>query len=717
MADAAPGRASRVRVRFAGQDVDGFVARAGRRRPSTRAGWTPLRRVVSAEPVLAPRWPRWPGASPPATPAPLRRAAARRAAPARAAEKAARRRPGHAPTAPARRRRGRGRGGDHDARAAAFLERAGRGRRGAARGAGRPLPGRRLADAARPRRPRRPRAARPRARWSCVPDARDVARSTPALTRRARAGPPRRADRRPRARRRATALPGRRAAAHVRVVVGTRAAVFAPVHDLGLVAIWDDGDDLHAEPRAPYPHAREVLLLRAEQAGRRGAGRRLRPQRRGGVPRRDRLGPRGRRHPRAVRAGPRSPSPVARDADRWPDPHARAARLPTQALRRCIRDGAAGRARCSCRSRAPATCPALACDRCRTPARCAACRGPLRVAGPTTPPTCRWCGRGAPGWACPECGGPRAARAGASAPRRTAEELGRAFPGVPVRHVRAATGARRRSPPSRRSWSPRPAPSRSPTAATPRRCCSTPGCCSAGPTCAPPRRRCAAGRRRGAGPPGGAAAAWSWSATRPSRRLQALVRWDPAGLRRARARRPASRAPAAGVAAGDAHRRPRRGGRRARLAGRFRRAPRCSVRCRSRRRAERRRSRSVVRVPARRRGRLSRAHCGELQRAAHRPASSPRVRVAGATRSALMTRRLTEPLASDQARPSSRESPRGRPADPAVRRPRAAHPAPPVTDFDKELRTLVKDLTDTMLEAPGAGLAAPQIGVGLRVFT
>jgi peptide deformylase len=44
-------------------------------------------------------------------------------------------------------------------------------------------------------------------------------------------------------------------------------------------------------------------------------------------------------------------------------------------------------------------------------------------------------------------------------------------------------------------------------------------------------------------------------------------------------------------------------------------------------------------------------------------------------------------------------------------------PAQPVTDFDKELRILVKDLEDTMLDAPGAGLAAPQIGVGLRVFT
>ena len=50
--------------------------------------------------------------------------------------------------------------------------------------------------------------------------------------------------------------------------------------------------------------------------------------------------------------------------------------------------------------------------------------------------------------------------------------------------------------------------------------------------------------------------------------------------------------------------------------------------------------------------------------------------------------------------------------DPVLRR-----TALEVVDFDKELRTLVADLTDTMLEAPGAGLAAPQIGVGLRVFT
>ena len=44
-------------------------------------------------------------------------------------------------------------------------------------------------------------------------------------------------------------------------------------------------------------------------------------------------------------------------------------------------------------------------------------------------------------------------------------------------------------------------------------------------------------------------------------------------------------------------------------------------------------------------------------------------------------------------------------------------PAAQVTSFDKEIQNLVTDLVDTMLDAPGAGLAAPQIGVGLRVFT
>ena len=43
-------------------------------------------------------------------------------------------------------------------------------------------------------------------------------------------------------------------------------------------------------------------------------------------------------------------------------------------------------------------------------------------------------------------------------------------------------------------------------------------------------------------------------------------------------------------------------------------------------------------------------------------------------------------------------------------------PAKPVTVFDADLNTLVSDMFETMEEAPGVGLAAPQVGVSLRVF-
>ena len=65
----------------------------------------------------------------------------------------------------------------------------------------------------------------------------------------------------------------------VRVVIGNRAAAYAPVGDLGLVALWDDGDDLLVEQRAPYPHTREVLALRAAAGPGRRVVRRLRADR------------------------------------------------------------------------------------------------------------------------------------------------------------------------------------------------------------------------------------------------------------------------------------------------------------------------------------------------------------------------------------------------------------------------------------------------------
>ncbi|MER7500089.1 primosomal protein N' [Nonomuraea pusilla] len=274
----------------------------------------------------------------------------------------------------------------------------------------------------------------------------------------------------------------------VRAVVGTRAAMFAPVADLGLAVIWDDGDDLHAERLAPYPHAREVLGLRAHRA--RAA------MLVGGYARTaeaTQLVASGWARPiTAARTTVRGYAPRVRpageDAELARDQAARQARLPSVAWR-ALRHGL---------ERGPVLVqvprrgylPALACHHCRTPARCVLpptraavesrahagvpaeaalagpagrlpldpawpgtdgpreagdpsgpgsgpgggplCHGPLALRGGHAAPYCRWCGRVDAAWRCPSCGSPRL-RAVVVGARRTAEELGRAFPSVQVR--------------------------------------------------------------------------------------------------------------------------------------------------------------------------------------------------------------------------------------------------------------------------------------------
>jgi primosomal protein N' (replication factor Y) len=214
----------------------------------------------------------------------------------------------------------------------------------------------------------------------------------------------------------------------VRAVVGTRAAMFAPVQDLGLVALWDDGDDSHSEQHAPQPHAREVLLLRAAQ---------------------DRCGfllgswactveaaqlvESGWARPLvAGRDQVRAAAPLVRtvgDGDLARDEAARAARLPTlawQAVREGLRHGPV-----LVQVPRRGYVPRMACATCRAPARCRHCSGPLEAPDGGAL-CCGWCGRAEENWHCPECGSFRL-RASVVGARRTAEELGRAFPAVPVR--------------------------------------------------------------------------------------------------------------------------------------------------------------------------------------------------------------------------------------------------------------------------------------------
>lgn len=222
------------------------------------------------------------------------------------------------------------------------------------------------------------------------------------------------------------------------IVIGTRAAAFAPVADLGLAVCWDDVDAMHQERRAPYPHVREVLALRAEQTGCAvlvgGLSRSIHAEalvRSGWA--REIVADRQTVRTETPRVEALTSVEVAREGP------AGAARLPGaawQAITKGLLDGPV-----LVQVPRAGYLPVVACVRCRTAARCTACNGPLALHGAHAVPQCSWCGALAGGWRCPECSatGLRSVRVGSD---RTAEELGKAFPGATVRvsGARSASG-------------------------------------------------------------------------------------------------------------------------------------------------------------------------------------------------------------------------------------------------------------------------------------
>ncbi|MGH3769437.1 MAG: primosomal protein N' [Pseudonocardiaceae bacterium] len=407
----------RLRVRFAGRLVDGWLLeRVERSDHPGRLGW--IERVVSAESALSPQI------------AALARAVADRCAGTMSEVLRLAVPPRHArteaePPAPAAAgpQRPAASGWRRYSRGSAFLDALHQGR--AAHACWQALPGEdwpaRLAEAA------VTVAATGRGALLVLPDYRDTARVHAAVV--ALAGPEAvvilAAEAGPALRYRRW-LAVRRGA--VRIVVGTRAAAFAPVADLGLMVLWDDGDDLHAEPRAPYPHTRLVLGQRAVLEGAAmlvaGYARTAETQLSVDlgwaheiVATRDVL--------RAV--APRVTAIGEDDTQLARDPMARAARLPAVAFDAAR--AALGRDR-AVLVQVPRRgyVPALACGQCRIPARCRRCVGPLALvaAGQVA---CRWCGVPEARYVCAGCGSARL-RATVIGARRTAEELGRAFPGV-----------------------------------------------------------------------------------------------------------------------------------------------------------------------------------------------------------------------------------------------------------------------------------------------
>lgn len=204
------------------------------------------------------------------------------------------------------------------------------------------------------------------------------------------------------------------------VVIGNRSAAYAPVANLGLVALWDDGDPLLSEPLSPGVHTRDAALLRQELDG--GALVFAGHTRTSDVERLVAIG-----WVRELPAGRRRSPRVVLSATR--EGESRGARVPSSAFAAAREALVTGPVLVQV-SR-PGYAPVLVCAECRNPARCAHCGGPLHASRQGAVPACTWCGRVATGWVCPECSSTRV-RMASSGSERTADELGRAFPGVRV---------------------------------------------------------------------------------------------------------------------------------------------------------------------------------------------------------------------------------------------------------------------------------------------
>ena len=224
---------------------------------------------------------------------------------------------------------------------------------------------------------------------------------------------------------------------HARIVVGTRSAVFAPLPELGLIVLHDDGDDSFVEPRAPYPHTREVAAQRSvleatpllltsidrtpevAEYVRTGWAHEIRPR------------------PGLIRElAPRVVAVTDADPVQARDVAGGRTRLPAVALT-MAREAIDVDAPVLVQVPRKGYIPTLLCGSCRAPARCRRCNGPIRagrmdkVYGPVDL-ACGWCGAPESGFRCAACGS-RALRAGVVGAGRTAEELGRMFPGIRVR--------------------------------------------------------------------------------------------------------------------------------------------------------------------------------------------------------------------------------------------------------------------------------------------
>lgn len=210
---------------------------------------------------------------------------------------------------------------------------------------------------------------------------------------------------------------------HAVVAIGNRTAAYAPASDLGLIAMWDDGDASFVEPRAPYVHTRDVALVRAGQSG--AALLFVSHARSTDVQRLVELGWLQEVLPHRVPAPKVIPTAQQTNAEGF----AAQARIPSSAWRAAREASAHGPVLVQVAS--PGFGTGLVCAECGERAHCRVCGGPLGSPHRNATPQCRFCGALAVAFRCPTCGNGTLKPVGQGA-QRTADELGRAFPGTRI---------------------------------------------------------------------------------------------------------------------------------------------------------------------------------------------------------------------------------------------------------------------------------------------
>jgi primosomal protein N' (replication factor Y) len=213
---------------------------------------------------------------------------------------------------------------------------------------------------------------------------------------------------------------------NVDIVLGTRNAIFAPLKNLGLIAIWDDADENYFSQQSPYWNAREVAILRAN------------------LNECDFMSF-GNSESVAInqlikdKVISRKPFVNNESKDFWPqvftldnsssDPLERTKRFPNKAWE-LVKEGLkTGNVLVQVPRLGYSS--NLQCTSCRESARCNGCSGPLLTKQKNSAPECKWCGKVASSWRCRYCN-TREFRISVVGQTKTVEELGKSFPGVNI---------------------------------------------------------------------------------------------------------------------------------------------------------------------------------------------------------------------------------------------------------------------------------------------